>query len=135
MTNEKCGYNRRKSFQFYNPNKMRFLFPCLFIYHQINLLNIHKRNCLFYFSSSNLLLVVCYNHSTKGVWVFIKYSILVIWRYYFIIYRVYFCFILDLRRTKNKLPVHILNIIHDFYNKQHFYKQRLAEIGKKWSKC
>ena len=29
----------------------------------------------------------------------------------------------------------IINGMHDFFYKQHFYKQRQAEIGKKSSKC
>ena len=40
-----------------HPNEIYFLFPCLCICHQINVLNIHKKICLFCFSYSNLLLV------------------------------------------------------------------------------
>ena len=36
-------HKREKSFKLNNRNELRFLFSCIFIFHQINLLNIH--NC------------------------------------------------------------------------------------------
>ena len=76
-----------------------FLFLCLFILHQTNLLNIHKMMCLFCFDLLTYSQFVCYNHSRKrgvGVYKVVNSSDLTLF------YRVKFCFLLDLRRTKNK---------------------------------
>ena len=56
MTNEERWDKRRKSFKLYNRDKICFLFPFLFTFHQINLLKTLK-NVFVLFSSSNLLLV------------------------------------------------------------------------------
>ena len=76
--------------------KYAFLFPCPF---QINLLNIHK-NVFILISSSNLLLVCLlqsYHKNVEGVHNVLNPSDLT-----FLCYRVSLCFILYLKRTKNK---------------------------------
>ena len=76
-TNREGWEKRRKSIKSYNHNKICFLFPCLFIFHQINLLNLQMK-FVFCFHLLICPYIVCYNHSTKETWVLIKYSIVVI---------------------------------------------------------
>ena len=42
-TNEKGLDKRRKSFKLCNRNEICFLIPCLFIFHQVKLLSMHKK--------------------------------------------------------------------------------------------
>ena len=50
-TNEEEWDERRKPFKLYNHNKICFLFPFLFIFHPVKLLNIHKKSVCFVFIS------------------------------------------------------------------------------------
>ena len=76
-----------------------FLFPCLFIFYQLKLPNIHKK-CFVLFSSSNLI-VACLLKSQhkKGMGV---YKVFSSGDLTLMFYGVYLRFNIGLRRTKNK---------------------------------
>ena len=100
MRNEEGWDKRRKLLKLYKRNKICFLFPCRFMFHLLNLLNMQKK--------MRFVFIFWFNHS-------LSVTIIINSGYLTLLYhRVYLCLILDLRKTKNKHTVHTLNCNRSF---------------------
>ena len=111
--------HKRKSFKLYKHNKIRFLFPCVFIFHQINLLIIHKIVFVL-FSTSNLTLICLLQSQHKsgvGVKVFNSDDLTLLFHSF------YLHFIIDLRRNNNKR-----NYVYFKWQKHFFFRYNKQTI-------